>query len=130
MKKCIVFFLKQCHWIVVLHIVNGSFATNNDSPAPMCCSKTVKSCFLRRINMAAKRSHSDRSLKLKYEVLWEPLIEEVRRAIELLEEFSLYSEFGKGIIKSVREVNHYVNREEQKTRRQSNITDFFKKTDW
>ena len=79
--------------------------------------------------MAAKRSHSDRSLKLKYEVLWEPLIEEVRRAIELLEEFSLYSEFGKGIIKSVREVNHYVNREEQKTRRQSNITDFFKKTD-
>ena len=79
--------------------------------------------------MAAKRSHSDRSLKLKYEVLWEPLTEEVRRAIELLEEFSLYSEFGKGIIKSVREVNHYVNREEQKTRRQSNITDFFKKTD-
>ena len=67
--------------------------------------------------MTAKHFHSDKSLKLKYEVLREPLIEEVRRAKELLEEFSLYSEFGKGIIKSVREVNHYVNRKKQKTRR-------------
>ena len=67
--------------------------------------------------MTAKHSHSDKSSKLKYEVLREPLIEEVRRAKELLEEFSLYSEFGKGIIKSVREFNHYVNRKKQKTRR-------------
>ena len=117
MKKHIVFFLKRCHWIAVLHI--------DDLPAPTCCSKTVKSCVLRRINVAAKRSHSDISLKLKYEVLQDPLIEKVRRAIELLEEFNLYSEFGKGIMKSVIEVNHYVNREEQKTRRQSNITDCF-----
>ena len=28
-------------------------------------------------------------------------------------------------MKSVKELNHYVNREEQKTRKQSNITDFF-----
>ena len=79
--------------------------------------------------MAAKRSHSHRSLKLKYEVLQEPLIEELRRAREVLEEFILYSECGEGVMKSVRKVNRYVDSGEQKTRKHSNITDFFKKTD-
>ena len=65
MKNHIVFFLKRCHCIAVLHIGNMWFATNDNLPAPMCCSKTVKSCVLRMIDMAGKGSHSDRSLKLK-----------------------------------------------------------------
>ena len=46
------------------------------------------------------------------ESIRKPLIEEVRRATEMLEKFSLYSEFGEGNMKSVRQINHYVNREE------------------
>ena len=84
MKNHIVFFLKRCHCIAVLHIGNMWFATNDNLSAPMCCSKTVKSCVLRMIDMVGKGSHSDRSLKLKkkHEVFQEPLIE-VRRAIEM-----------------------------------------------
>ena len=51
------------------------------------------------------------------------------RAVEILEKFSLYSEFEEGSMKSVRNVNHYIDREEQKTRKSSSITDIFKKTD-
>ena len=42
-------------------------------------------------------------------------------------DFSLYSELGKEIMKLVNEVNHYVDRKDWKTRKQSNITDCFSK---
>ena len=62
------------------------------------------------------------------ESIRKPLIEEVRGAIATLEKFSLYSKFWEESIRLVREVNHYIDREEQKTRKQLNITDTFKKT--
>ena len=84
------------------------FAADDVFPAPMSCSKTAKSCVSRKVNIAVKRSHTDRK---KYEMLQEPLIEEVRKVIEMSEEFSLYSEFREGIMKLVRKVNRYVDRE-------------------
>ena len=42
-------------------------------------------------------------------------------------DFSLDSELGKEIMKLVNEVNHYVDRKDWKTRKQSNITDCFNK---
>ena len=127
MKKHIVFFLKRSYCIAALHIANVWFVANDVLPAIMCCSKTSKSCVLKKINVTAKRCHFDRSLKVKYKVFQEPLIWEVRRSMEMLEDFSLYSELGEGIMNLVKEVNHYVDREDQKTRKQSNITDCFNK---
>ena len=45
----------------------------------------------------------------------------------MLEELSFYSKFRKGIMKSVTEVNHYVDTSEQKTRKQSNIAELLRK---
>ena len=58
-----------------------------------------------------------------------PLMEEVKSAIEMLEKFSMYSDFGEDILKSVRQVSHFIEREEQTKRKQANITDFYKKID-
>ena len=66
-----VFFLKRSDCIALLHNLNVWFTANDVSPAPMCCSKTAKSSVSRKINVAAKHSRCDRSLKLKYEVLQE-----------------------------------------------------------
>lgn len=63
----------------------------------------------------------------KEEFIKRLLIEEVRTAIKMLEELSFYSEFRKGIMKSVTEVNHYVDTSEQKTRKQSNIAELLRK---
>ena len=65
------FFLNEATTCAVLHISNVWFTANDVLPAPMCFSKTAKNCFSKKINMAAKRSHSGRLLKLKYEVLQE-----------------------------------------------------------
>ena len=78
-------------------------------------------------NSADVNSDEDDMEVSEVESIRKPLIEKVRRAIEMFEEFSLCLDFGKGIMKSVREVNHYVNREKQKTRKQSNMTDFLEK---
>ena len=63
----------------------------------------------------------------KEEFIKRLLIEEVRTAIKMLEELSFDSEFRKGIMKSVTEVNHYVDTSEQKTRKQSNIAELLRK---
>ena len=57
------------------------------------------------------------------------LMQEVTSAIEMLEKFSLHSDFGEDILKSIRQVSHFIEREEQAKRKQANITDFFKKID-
>lgn len=67
-------------------------------------------------NFADVSSDEDDMDVSEVESITKPLIEEVKRAIEILEEFSFYSEFGERIMKSVREVNHYINRKEQKTK--------------
>ena len=68
-------------------------------------------------NFADVSSDEDDMDVSEVESITKPLIEEVKRAIEILEEFSFYSEFGDRIMKSVREVNHYINRKEQKTKK-------------
>ena len=56
-----------------------------------------------------------------------PFMEEVKSAIEILEKFNMYFDFGEDILKSIRQVSHFIEREEQAKRKQANITDFFKK---
>ena len=68
-------------------------------------------------NSANVSSDEDGMEVSEVEPIRKSLVEEVRRAIEILEEFSLYLKLGEGMIKSVKEVNHYVYREEQKTRK-------------
>ena len=58
-----------------------------------------------------------------------PFMGKVKNALEMLEKFSLYSDFGEDILKSIRQVSHSIEREEQTKRKQANITDFFKKID-
>ena len=53
----------------------------------------------------------------------------MKSAIGLLENFRLYSDFGEDILKSIRQVSHFIEREEQTKQKQTNITDFFKKID-
>ena len=43
----------------------------------------------------------------------------------MLEKLSL--DFGEDILKSIRQVSHFIEREEQTKQKQVNITDFFKK---
>ena len=92
MKKPIVFFLKQNHCIAVLHIANVWFAPNDVFPAPMYCNKTTKNLVSRKVNIAAKRSHTDRK---KYKMLQELLKEEVRKVIEMLEDLAFFQNIGK-----------------------------------
>ena len=46
-----------------------------------------------------------------------PLMEKVKSAIGMLEKFSLYSDFGDDILKSIRQVSHFIEREEQTKRK-------------
>ena len=92
MKKPIVFFLKQNHCIAVLHIANVWFAPNDVFAAPMYCNKTTKNLVSRKVNIAAKRSHTDRK---KYKMLQELLKEEVRKVIEMLEDLAFFQNIRK-----------------------------------
>ena len=53
-------------------------------------------------------------------------MEEVKSAIMMLEKFSLYSDFGEDILKSIRQTSHFIDWEEQTKRKQANIIGFFK----
>ena len=53
----------------------------------------------------------------------------MKSAMEMLEKFSLYSDFGEDILISIRQVSHFKEREEKTKRKQANRTDFFKKID-
>ena len=66
-------------------------------------------------NSADVSSDEDGMEVSEVESMRKPLIKEVRRAIEMLKEFSFYSEFREGIMKLVRKVNQNVKRLEQKT---------------
>ena len=58
------------------------------------------------------------------ESIRKPLIEEVRTVTEILDKFNLYSKFGDMIMKST-----IISIEKNKTRKQSNNREFFKKID-
>ena len=57
-----------------------------------------------------------------------PSMKEVKSAIEMLEKFSLHSNFSEDIMKPILQVRHIVEREEQTKLKQENI-DLFKKID-
>ena len=80
-------------------------------------------------NSADANSDKDDMEVSEVESVRKLLIKEVRRVIEMLEKFSVYSEFGEDIIKLVREVNSYIDRREQIMRKHSNTIDLFKKND-
>ena len=58
----------------------------------MYCNKTTKSLVSRKVNIAGKRSHTDRK---KYEMLQELLKEEVGKVIEMLEDLAFFQNIGK-----------------------------------
>ena len=60
------------------------------------------------------------------EPIVKPGIEQAREAIRILEDFSLFSQFGEAIPRSLKEINRGVDKEEQCTKKQVPITDFFK----
>ena len=53
--------------------------------------------------------------------------EEVLKAISVLEDFSLFSSFGKAMMKSLKDLNHNVEKDVLCTRKQTFISDFFSK---
>ena len=51
----------------------------------------------------------------------------MQEVLQVLEDFSLFSKFGKSMLKSLKELNHSLDREELPHKKQSVITSFFSK---
>ena len=60
------------------------------------------------------------------EPIVKPGIEQAREAIRILEDFRLFSQFGEAMLRSLKEINRGVDKEEQCTNKQVPITDLFK----
>ena len=58
---------------------------------------------------------------------FEPGTEDAREALQVLEDFSLFSKFGESMLKSLKELNRSLDREELSQKKQSVITSFFSK---
>ena len=56
-----------------------------------------------------------------------PGIEDAREVLQVLEDFSLFSKFGESMLKSLKELNRSLDREELSHKKQSVITSFFSK---
>ena len=56
-----------------------------------------------------------------------PGIEDAREILQVLEDFSLFSKFGESMLKSLKELNRSLDREELSHKKQSVITSFFSK---
>ena len=52
-------------------------------------------------------------------------IEDAREALQVLEDFNLFSKFGESMLKSLKELNRSLDREELSHQKQSVITSFF-----
>ena len=62
-----------------------------------------------------------------FEPINKPGIENAREALQVLEDFSLFSKFEESMLKSLKELNRSWNREELSDKKQSVITSFFSK---
>ena len=62
-----------------------------------------------------------------FEPINKPGIEDAREALQVLEDFSLFSKFGESMLKSLKELNRSLDREELSHKKQSVITSFFSK---
>ena len=56
-----------------------------------------------------------------------PVIEDAREALQVIEDFRLFSKFGESMLKSLKELNRSLNREELSHKKQSVIIFFFSK---
>ena len=62
-----------------------------------------------------------------FEPINKPRIKDAREALQVLEDFSLFSKFGKSMLKSLKELNHSLDKEELSHKKQSVITSFCSK---
>ena len=62
-----------------------------------------------------------------FELINKPGIEDAREALQVLEDFNLFSKFGESMLKSLKELNRSLDREELSHKKQSVITSFFSK---
>ena len=60
-----------------------------------------------------------------FETINKPGIEDAREALQILEDFSLFSKFVESMLKSLKELNRSLYREELSHKKQSVITSFF-----
>ena len=60
-----------------------------------------------------------------FEPINKPGIEDVREDLQVLEVFSIFSKFGESLLKSLKELNRSLDREELSHKKQSVITSFF-----
>ena len=60
-----------------------------------------------------------------FESINKPEIEDAREVLQVLEGFSLFSKFGESMLKSLKELNRSLDREELSSKKQSVITSFF-----
>ena len=60
-----------------------------------------------------------------FEPINKPGIEDAREALQVLEDFSLFSKFGEPMVKSLKELKRSLDREELSHKKQSVITSFF-----
>ena len=60
-----------------------------------------------------------------FEPINKPEIEDAREVLQVLEGFSLFSKFGESMLKSLKELNRSLDREELSSKKQSVITSFF-----
>ena len=72
-------------------------------------------------------SDSKESNNVEGEPIIKPGIEEVQKAIGILEDFSIYSKFGETMMRSLKELNFNVEKEYVFNKKQTLISDFFLK---
>lgn len=59
------------------------------------------------------------------DIVTKPTNEEVRKAISVLEDFSLFSNFGEAMMRSLKDLNQTVEKDVLHTRKQTLTSDFF-----
>ena len=105
--------------------------TLTENYAPTKVPFLTKTSFAKFLIILLKKAQTKKMMMMMMMMLdvvemRKPLMEEVKSAIEMLEKFSPYSDFGEDVLESTRLVSHFIARKEQSKRKQANITDFFK----
>ena len=83
--------------------------------------------ILAEINDVNEESDVEEENPNDSEPINKPGIEDAREILQVLEDFSLFSKFGESMLKSLKELNRSLDREELSHKKQSVITSFFSK---
>ena len=89
--------------------------------------KLMSQKFFAEINDVNLESDGEEEDPNDFEPINKPGIEDAREALQVLEDFSLFSKFGESMLKSLKELNRSLDREEISHKKQSVITSFFSK---